>query len=155
MERLSIDEAISNFKLFHKEDLEKLTYEEDFLKRFGYTKERLNTSAERNSQLVEWLEELKSYRDAEEQGLLLRLPCEYKTKVYVVPTNENGLKDIAEMLCLGYSIGEPQNNMNLFSTNRFNKDVPKMYQPSIDEFGKTVFLTKEEAEQKLAEMKGE
>ena len=103
----------------------------------------------------EMVEKLAEYEDAEEQGLLLRLPCEYKTKVYVVPTNENGLKDIAEMLCLGYSIGEPQNNMNLFSTNRFNKDVPKMYQPSIDEFGKTVFLTKEEAEQKLESMKRE
>ena len=82
MERLSIDEAISNFKLFHKEDLEKLTYEEDFLKRSGYTKERLNVSAERNSQLVEWLEELKAYREAEEQGLLWRLPCKVGDTIY-------------------------------------------------------------------------
>ena len=31
--------------------------------------------AEEHEQLAEWLEELKEYRDLEEQGLLLKLPC--------------------------------------------------------------------------------
>ena len=33
-------------------------------------------------QLAEWLEELKAYKNAEEQGLLLRLPCKIRDTVY-------------------------------------------------------------------------
>ena len=93
------------------------------------------------------LNKLAEYENAEEKGLLLKLPCVYKATVYVIPTEENGFKEIAEMECLGYSIGQPSNNANLFSKNRFDKNVPKMYQPSIDDFGKTWFLNRDEAEQ--------
>lgn len=31
--------------------------------------------AEKYEQVAKWLEELKSYKSAEEQGLLVRLPC--------------------------------------------------------------------------------
>lgn len=97
----------------------------------------------------ECIDKLGKYEDLEEQGLFLKLPCKIGTTVFVIPTIENSFKGIAEMICLGYSIGEPSNNANLFSTNRSNKDVPKMYQPSIEDFGKTWFVTKEEAELKL------
>ena len=101
------------------------------------------------------VDKLAEYEDAEEQGLLLRLACKHDTTVFVIPTKENGLKGIAEMVCLGYSIGEPINNANLFSKNRFDRDVPKMYQPSIEDFGKTWFLTKSEAEQAFKRMESE
>ena len=181
MERLSIDEAISNFKLFHKEDLEKLTYEEDFLKRFGYTKERLNTSAERNSQLVEWLEELKSYRDAEEQGLLLRLPCKVGDRVYcwrkIIPTTysnyvcEKWLQTDDEFIPArvvsirttkkGMFIKVALKGKCLVQHRWDGEDITSddyeycMVSLPVGCIGKTVFLTKEEAEQKLEEMKGE
>ena len=38
--------------------------------------------AEEHMQLAEWLEELKSYKEAEEQGLLVRLPCPVGTTVW-------------------------------------------------------------------------
>lgn len=56
------------------------------------------------------------------------------------PTKENGLLEIAEMRCISFSLGEPNNTANL------SNDKNKLYQPSFDEFGKTVFLTREEAE---------
>ena len=37
-----------------------------------------------HKQVKEYLEELKRYRDLEEQGLLLRSPCEVGTKVYAI-----------------------------------------------------------------------
>lgn len=40
--------------------------------------------AEEHEQLAEWLEELKEYRDLEEQGLLLKLPCKAGDTVYII-----------------------------------------------------------------------
>lgn len=94
-------------------------------------------------------EKLAEYQKLEEQGLMLRLPCKVGDTVYVIPTEENGLKGIAEMECLGFSIGEPYNTANLFPKNRLRKDVPKMYQPCIKNFGKTVFLSEAEAQKAL------
>ena len=114
--------------------------------------------AERNEQIAEWLEELKAYKDTEEQGLLLRLLCKvgdvvYHEKPYVsihtgiqayqitnimISQNKKGVwtKKYRAMLLLNGKIIDSQLNF------------------SFDEIGKTVFLTKEKAEQALAEMKG-
>lgn len=93
--------------------------------------------------VAELLEELKSYKDAEEQGLLVRLPCkvgdtlfciiegtirELRVQHFDIPAF--GTTDIA----FRYADG--------FKLERF-----------IGELGKTVFLTREEAEKKLEEMK--
>lgn len=147
MERLTIDEIIAhcgrnverNEKTMSREQFETGDMSSWFMKEYW-----------EHRQVIEYLNELKAYKSALEQGLLLRLPCGHNETVYVIPTKENGLKKIAEMVCLGYSIGQPTNTANLFSKNRFNKDVPKMYQPNIDDFGKTWFLTEEEAELELA-----
>ena len=40
--------------------------------------------AEKNKQLADWLEELKRYRDLEEQGRLLVLPCKVGDMVYEI-----------------------------------------------------------------------
>lgn len=87
---------------------------------------------------------------AQNSTRFLHLPCKVGDICYVIPTIENGLKTIAKMKCLGFTIGEPHNVANLFSENRFNKEVPKMYQPGLDEFGKSIFLSEKEAE-KVAE----
>ena len=69
---------------------------------------------------------LAEYEDAEEQGLLLRLPCKVGDTVYSVV--EDGLQ-IFEL--------------------KFSLDF---YVRRMSDFGKTVFLTKEEAEQALKQM---
>ena len=40
--------------------------------------------AEKNKQLADWLEELKRYKDLEEQGRLLVLPCRVGDTVYEI-----------------------------------------------------------------------
>ena len=67
---------------------------------------------------------------------------------YVIPTAQNRLEEITEMRCIGYIIGESGMNANLLDGKN------KLFQPSFDSFGKTVFLTREEAEQTLAQIKG-
>lgn len=91
------------------------------------------------------IERLAEYEELEELGRLLKLPCAYGERVYVIPTKENALLKTTEMKCLGFRIGEPNDVATLVPINRRDTAV-KMYQPGLDEFGKTVFLTKEEAE---------
>ena len=74
-------------------------------------------------------EKLGKYEDLEEQGLLLRLPCHIGDSIYSVI--EDGLT-IVEL--------------------KFSLDF---YVKRKNDFGKTVFLTKEEAEQKLKEMESD
>lgn len=90
---------------------------------------------------------LADYEDAEEQGLLLRLPCKVGDTVYtLIPFCE---------ICEEY-LDEPEYcgekkhcGSQVVSEMKFGIDY-------IYEVGKSVFLTKEEAEQKSASMqKGE
>lgn len=156
MERLSIDKTIETLRSVYNSDMEKLTYGQEFLQKIGYTKEILESSAKRNSQLAEWLEELKSYRDAEEQGLLLRLPCKVGSTVYTVKYYFDCKFDYN---CpLGYAEGKNNCDKGLSCEHEYKKFFvgEKIFDASMtDDFGKTIFLTKEEAEQALAEMKGE
>lgn len=68
------------------------------------------------------------------------LPCNIGDTVFVIPTKENSRKEITPMICLGFMIGEPCNTANCFDEKN------KLYQPSFDMFGKSVFSAKEEAE---------
>ena len=75
-------------------------------------------------------------------------PCKFLQKVFVIPTIENNLSDITEMKCIGFSLSHDSYNANLIT------DKNKLYQPCFGGFGKTVFLTREEAEQALERSKG-
>lgn len=79
-----------------------------------------------------------------ENGVVV-LPCWIDDPVFVIPTKENGRKEITPMACLGFYIGEPCNTANCFDEKN------KLYQPSFDMFGKSVFLRREEAEKALKE----
>lgn len=70
---------------------------------------------------------LADYEDLEEQGLLMRLPCKVRTEVY-------------------YILGIPNK-----TPCTIDKCVFKL--SDIDKIGKSLFLTPEEAEKKLEEMK--
>ena len=82
---------------------------------------------------------LKEYEDAEEQGLLVRLPCAIGSIVWEVSnigTNEWEVVD--------FDIRNEQITLSRWSGQYF--------EPDISEFGKTIFLTRQEAEKAL-EMK--
>ena len=84
------------------------------------------------------LDKLGAYEDADEQGLLLRLPCKVGDTIYIVFHNHTIGKSTVvsfKMIAEGWAV--KTNDWSYLFTD----------------FGKTVFLTKSEA--KLAEMEGE
>ena len=87
-------------------------------------------------------EKLREYENLAEQGLLLRLPCNVGTKVYAI----NRIIDygkVGDEAIYCYSIIERE--FQIYMMMDYGKLV----------FGKTVFLTKAEAEQKLKEMESD
>ena len=124
MERLTLEDAISHAKEvaeknYRGADFESIDSVDDDIKA------NCIKCAEEHEQLAEWLEELKSYKDLDEQGLLVRLPCKVGTEVY-------------------YILGIPNK-----TPCAIDKCVFKL--SDINKIGKTVFLTREEAEKKLEE----
>lgn len=92
-------------------------------------------------ELEKALEKLADYEDLEEQGLLARLPCKVGDSVFIIVG-----KDISKQ---GIRKVEISDNGIIFKTNRRKRIF------NVSEFGKTVFLTREEAEKKLEELKNE
>ena len=95
-----------------------------------------------------WLQvyfKLKDIEDLEEQGLLLRLPCKVGDVIYEIhpltgKITPRKIKSIVVCNCpdltIMYKSGYDYSNVQ-------------------DDFGKTVFLTEAEAEQKLKEMESD
>lgn len=90
---------------------------------------------------------LKEYEDLEEQGLLLRLPCKVGDTVYFV-----GNKFVNDYEVRRFIIDETGIVCIQVAKLIDGKDYWNGF--SINDFCKTVFLKKDEAEQKLKEMKG-
>ena len=77
-----------------------------------------------------------------ENGVIVP-PCKFLQRVYVIPTIENRLSDVTEMKCIGFTLSHDAYCVNLMNEKN------KLYQPAFGRFGKTVFLTREEAERAL------
>ena len=87
------------------------------------------------------IEKLAEYEDLEEQGLLLRLPCPIGTIVY----NTTWWDNITEKVDV-----DGKTFYRTVSKHKVSKSTFSLV--DIYDFGKTVFLTKAEAKQKLKEM---
>ena len=87
------------------------------------------------------VERLAEYEDLEEQGLLLRLPCPIGTIVY----NTTWWDDITEKV-------EVDGKTFYRTVHKHKVSKSTFSLVDIYDFGKTVFLTKAEAKQKLKEM---
>jgi hypothetical protein len=99
--------------------------------------------------ILKLAEKLKDYEDAEENGLLLRLPCKVGDIVWEVNAERKRIsKFVIESITI-YPCNVIQFNWTLLEG--IYKNVVGF---SKAELGKTVFLTKEEAEDKLKEMEG-
>lgn len=106
-----------------------------------------------------YYKKLAAYEDAEEQGLLLRLPCKVGDTVYVVTSpfnvfddieyDENMKEEVYEAYVSSVSFYKSGEQYRIYAkaTNHFIG----VYFRECD-FGKTVFLKKSEAEAKLKEM---
>ncbi len=137
----------------------------------------LNTSRETKMRMI--LEKLAGYEDAEEQGLLLRLPCKVGDTVYVDST----ILPIEDMECYEDIDNEipkyfPARIVSLrFAKRNWMKiavkakwlhewiddetgsesdyiECKKNFSIPLSMIGKTVFLTQSEAEAKLKELEG-
>ena len=109
--------------------------------------------------VAELLEELKSYEDLEEQGLLVRLPCKVGDTVWVVtsPINVFGYDEYdgdAEyevyesfLSSVSYYASGEQFRIYAKVTNSF---IAAYFREC--DFGESIFLTREDAEKKLEEM---
>lgn len=94
---------------------------------------------------------LKEYEDLEEKRLLLRLPCKVGDIVYAFLPSDNHFSE-----CQIYKIEiKPTiyGNMCYFIEKTGRRGC--LYKYFEDDFGKTVFLTQAEAEQKLKEMESD
>lgn len=88
------------------------------------------------------IERLAEYEDAEEQGLLVRLPVPIGTTVYEFEPLNRGVKECTERTVIKYTMYNDSIWFNF--ADGFMKNI--------EDFGNTIFLTREEAEQKLKEM---
>nr|DAM66122.1 MAG TPA: hypothetical protein [Caudoviricetes sp.] len=111
-----------------------------------------NDCADKYGQVAKWLEELKSYKDLEEQGLLVRLPVAAGTNVYVVASFLNCTYDYEHCEATQKWKCEEDIQCEYEKKEYYVKEI-KFNLTLNDAIGKTVFLTREEAEKKLEEMK--
>ena len=79
-----------------------------------------------------------------ENGVIVP-PCELNDLVYVIPCRENGLKEIAEMRCIGFAISRDEKILNLVDWKN------KLYQPYFSRFGIDIFSSRKEAEKAFVE----
>lgn len=142
MEKLTLEEAIKHAKEVAKTNRAEATYNFPELKEYY---DNCSECANQHNQLAEWLEELKSFKEAEEQGLLVRLPCKVGDTVYVPTRVLVSEFKITAIFC------------DIHGTYFYWLFYCGIYERtsgfSERDIGKTVFLTREEAEKELEEMK--
>ena len=96
---------------------------------------------------------LREYEIAEEQGLLLRLPCKVGDTVYRI--NKGAKEPIIKMRIFQVHIKQLHKNRTIIRIDTINDEDMGEGCYLTDDFGKNVFLTKSEAEQKLKEMESD
>lgn len=109
----------------------------------------------RNCYIQQAFKKLADYEDLEDQGLLVRLPCKVGDAVY---DNFFGYLERYEIKAIsyGYCYSYIKPNIKdeiIFYCENYNASATMAFPMS--KIGKTVFLTREEAEKKLEEMKND
>ncbi|MEG0021083.1 MAG: hypothetical protein RR728_11080, partial [Oscillospiraceae bacterium] len=90
------------------------------------------------------LSKLQEYEDAEEQGLLVRLPCKVGDTVY--EANKRGFISTYKIISVHFS-----NCSTLIGWTLIDGEYSNLNGFELLALGKTVFLTKADAEKALAE----
>lgn len=116
---------------------------EDGIKLYGISSELCLSKTTRGEKIAAILKKLAEYEDLEEQGRLLKLPCKIGTEVY----NITWWDDVQEKVVV-----KGKTYCRTVRKHKVTKSAFDYF--DIDKFGKTVFLTKSEAEEKLKELRG-
>lgn len=107
--------------------------------RYGWSEDRLleppqvhlkMSKHEMRLEILKLREENKSYRDKIENGTLVELPCKVGTKIYIVGESD-------------------------FCIPKYQMWEDEFCLEDVERFGDTVFITKDEAEKRLEELRGE
>ena len=98
-------------------------------------------------------EKLKDYEDLEEQGRLLKLPCKVGDKIFLDFAGFG--KDVDKFTVKDFHLDCFKNRETILFCDYESDDGVLSGQIDVVEFGKTIFLTKSEAEAKLKELRGE
>lgn len=108
----------------------------------------------------EAVDKLSAYEDAEEKGLLLRLPCGIGSDVYIIPSKTNYKLNILSLHPENNKVYHQKVALITFTENgwyiKCDKDREYAIERILSEkmYKETWFLSQEEAETKLSEMEG-
>ena len=106
---------------------------------------------------LQYYKKLAAYEDAEEQGLLLKLPCKPKSEVFLICSRYTrcSFEDVPfeESSCIGCE-NDCDSHKEIYIHRNSSVDVEWIVR-NLNKFGKTVFLTKAEVEKKLKGIGGE
>ena len=171
---MTLEDAIKHAKevaLYHKRQA---TYNFQTLEPYY---QKCEQCAEEHEQLAIWLAELKRYKELKENGRLIELPCAVGDTLWIIAPNyykcnnryncedynpeeyliswcqkncSKGYQEIGTIQCVIYGI-ETYNDENSVQIDCLLDVNGNHYRYSI----KDIFLTKEEAEEKLKELRGE
>ena len=98
-------------------------------------------------------EKLGKYEDLDEQGRLIKLPCKVGDKIFLDFAGFG--KDIDKFTVKDFHLDCFEDGETILFCDYESNDKTLSGQIDVTEFGKTVFLTKAEAEAKLKELRGE
>lgn len=126
---------------------------EDGVKLYDISEKLCLSRTTQGEKITTILKKLADYEDLEEQGRLIKLPCKVGDVVYAY-CNEFGI--------LEYEVDSIVIDKHItYQCSAYSEpigDCPSEcldeIEPDISDFGKTVFLTKSEAEAKLKELRG-
>lgn len=148
MERLTLEDAISRSRKLaerHRWNSEYTKLETSDKNANEVYKKTCIQYANQEEQYAEWIEELKSYKEAEEQGLLVRLPCKVGDSLHcIIEGTVKKLKACSFIISGSGIIDVDLEYEDAFCCIRY-----------IRRFSENVFFTHEEAEKKMEEMKND
>lgn len=98
------------------------------------------------------VKKLVNYEDLEEQGRLIKLPCKVGDKIFLDFAGFG--KDIDKFTVKDFHLDCFEDGETILFCDYESNDKTLSGQIDVMEFGKTVFLTKSEAEAKLKELRG-
>jgi len=152
MGKLTIDEIIGHCE--RKTEQYERFYKREYLETMPLTSSAIKGYWE-HRQVVEYLRKLKDYEDLEEQGKLIKLPCKVGDTVYVNGVLGCGEAERYRVIRVDYhsTLGTGRNEFYIEALLCADPDSVITFYDK--QFGKTVFLTKSEAEAKLKELRGE
>ena len=162
----NLTKALERFNKHHKKkekNMERLTYRDELGRSIDKNEDcptcsicwNCDIPPRKCNYLNDALEKLAEYEDAEEQGLLLRLPCKVGDTVYVIGSlSEFGVTEEIELKVFECMVNKITLNYKYGNTMQMDckEHVSFGWSMNMKKINELVFLTKEEAEQALKQM---